>query len=696
MSGNLRFKWKAKQNHRVKCEPAGYHLSLNFYLRQNFISLKIASMKQLLNYLTICAFLFAQIPLNAQKFTCSPEKPVPGETVTIQYDPTGTPLEGLTTFDAVAYLFDFDQNDMAVAIEIPLKKEGNSYMGTVATTKTATALLFGFENLEAKKSDNNDENGYKVLFYQSDRSKAVPGAYATKSMIFGGYGYLGGVKTDREKALTLMQTEFELNPSSKQNVKFYGFYGALGNRLKNEEVVAEVKARIAEMTSGKKVTEAQLLDARGYCYSLGDQDQAKAIEAKMKEKYPKGKVVMYDLMNSFGEAKELTEQVAIFEKLKKNYGTQKEVKASLDRYAGRIASGYAKQDDWANFDKYVSMMTSKQQIASSLNNVAWTMSGESIEAEGKELAKAKEYSARSLRLLEEEMANPTGKQVNQTAKQYKRNMGFSVGMYADTYALLAYKTGDKEDALKYQQIGCDQNEFAEGEMNERYCVYLESVKGGTDAEKLLSKFIVEGKATSKMKEQHKRLFMANNTLESAYDKYIVQLEKEALANKKEELKEKMLDQAAPDFKLVNLMGEEVSLASLKGKVVVVDFWATWCGPCKASFPGMQKAVNKFSDSKDVAFVFIDTWENADDKVKNAADFIASKQYTFNVLMDTEDKTVAAFGVTGIPTKFVVDKNGIIRFKNVGFNGNDEELVNELTMMIELAGGSVPVALTGAP
>jgi peroxiredoxin len=89
----------------------------------------------------------------------------------------------------------------------------------------------------------------------------------------------------------------------------------------------------------------------------------------------------------------------------------------------------------------------------------------------------------------------------------------------------------------------------------------------------------------------------------------------------------------------------------------------------------------------VTFLFVDTWENAGDKAKAAGDFIASKSYTFNVLMDLENEVVSKYGVSGIPTKFVLDGNGKIRFKAVGFNGNDQELVDELSTMIELAGGN---------
>ena len=152
----------------------------------------------------------------------------------------------------------------------------------------------------------------------------------------------------------------------------------------------------------------------------------------------------------------------------------------------------------------------------------------------------------------------------------------------------------------------------------------------------------------------------------------------------EDLRKSMINEKAPVFALVDLNGKKIDLGELKGKVVIVDFWATWCGPCKASFPGMQKMVSKYKDDPNVKFVFIDTWEKGDEKQKNAAEFIANNKYSFHVLMDNDDKVVAEFKVEGIPTKFVIDKNGMVRFKAVGFDGSDDKLMTELTAMIEMA------------
>lgn len=122
-----------------------------------------------------------------------------------------------------------------------------------------------------------------------------------------------------------------------------------------------------------------------------------------------------------------------------------------------------------------------------------------------------------------------------------------------------------------------------------------------------------------------------------------------------------LGTSAPDWTLKTPTGDDVKLSSLKGKVVVMDFWATWCPPCKKAMPMVQKLHEKFG--KDNVQVYgLSTWERGGDPAK----FMADNKYSYGLLVKSDD-VAKAYKVTGIPTFYVIGKDGKILFNSVGFS-----------------------------
>ena len=126
---------------------------------------------------------------------------------------------------------------------------------------------------------------------------------------------------------------------------------------------------------------------------------------------------------------------------------------------------------------------------------------------------------------------------------------------------------------------------------------------------------------------------------------------------------------APAWRLPDLDEKVHDMQSYKGKVVVVDFWGSWCGPCKMELPFFEAAYQRYKNSPNVAFVSIN-WEKAQDAMEHrstARDFIKKNNYTFPVMYDHEHSAVDAYQITGFPTMFTIDRNGIVRYVNIGFD-----------------------------
>jgi len=116
----------------------------------------------------------------------------------------------------------------------------------------------------------------------------------------------------------------------------------------------------------------------------------------------------------------------------------------------------------------------------------------------------------------------------------------------------------------------------------------------------------------------------------------------------------------PDLSTFQLEGE---LPDLDGKVILLDFWASWCAPCKASFPAMDEI---YQDYKDQGFVILAV--SVDNTAKAYKKFADKSEVTFPLMLDTEKKLVSTAEIEAMPTSFLIDKKGIIRSVHKGYLG----------------------------
>jgi tetratricopeptide (TPR) repeat protein len=264
----------------------------------------------------------------------------------------------------------------------------------------------------------------------------------------------------------------------------------------------------------------------------------------------------------------------------------------------------------------------------------------------------------------------------ETEGDYERGMNWMVSMGYDALGWVLNAEGKLDEAEQQLLMSYEMNH--ESRVNLHHLGKFYEAKGDTSRAEhyYVAGLSVQAPGVNPCETSLKDLYATKNPGNpGGFDKYIADIrDADRIKRNEKVLAERVkTPEPAPAFNLKTLDGTRVSLDSLKGKIVAINFWGIWCGWCIQELPDYQKLYDKYKNDPDIVILTIDNDHNPDD----VPPWMKQKGYTFPVLLD--DGFVAKAGITAFPTTWFLDREGRRVFVKVGWS---EKLLEEFSWRLE--------------
>ena len=639
-------------------------------------------LKYLVFFILSFSVFSAVFSQNASKITSLNKSPRAGVSEQYFYEPP----KGMLLPDSLEVLIAYPDKLYSNSKYVYLTKTGKRYNFEYTAKKFSSLLLLTIVDARIKLSDyspaivpkkkvvdNNNRQGFAIHLYDDKGDLFANDAIQWAGLIQDWVYYMDLTEPSNKLLIEMYESAYQKHPELKNEAAYVDYLTVL-YKEKKEDAKATILNYAVDKVK-KAAREIDLLNAARVFALLKMDEEKQAAQNKALEMYPFGELAKekyWQKQYQLNPKIKVTEQTVLADM--NGYISKFKDSSRNDFFYSQIISLLFDTADWEGGLKYQQLVSVKPTNAYINNKYALKLADPKIENPGGSFEIAKLLSKRSLDYMDAE----------KRSKKTDWSMADLLGpyyKYLNTYALVFYKLHQYDSAFYYQDIMYRQSNVLNTEGLERYAVYAEKVKGLNFAKQVLEQQLLSGVKSPIMLDHLQAIYKQLNLSKDEFNN--LQKKNKLLAEQKNAaaIKRNLGTTKAMDFKLQNLSGEAVSLSGLKNKVVVLDFWATWCAPCKAAFPEMQELVNKYKADTGVVFLFIDVWETKEPKKTKeiVANYMKDNSYSFNVLFDEKDEVVNAYKVRGIPQKFVIDKKG-----NVVFISDDGNYMADISLVIEAA------------
>lgn len=645
-----------------------------------------------------------QVGVEASRLSGVPKDLIAGSTIELVYSPKGGPLEGKDQIVALVYMYNFYKWELD---DVELQKDGDVWKGRFVVPSNCAFLAFKFQSTWSKFvdiSDNNDDKGFMYMTVGLD-GQPLPGGYLAwgvfrkPSVNLVGYGYFGPdyQEIDQEALYFWYQREVQAH---LQNVSY--FFSDMMNIVQKQagdryrEAVNLIFATFSSQDDTPKTEDNYITMENIYRYVLKDTVRADSMLNLILEKYPNGwtirrkafdKVYMGNPNRYFDDMCQFLKDYPVTD-LK-----QHPEWPSFIYYNGvrRLAPYFFYPDKDRNILIQMIPDYNFRTLAEIYRSTVFPFHMKKAVADSVNYDVAKALiSEMEKKLTDKSYCIEDDYSPHQSDEWALSNLDQYRGSYAD----ILYCLGKVDEALAQITLISESRRYVESAVNETHLKCLLAKGDLKDINALARNAFKSNAVTPIMMDILKQQYVKNNGKEDGFEAYIESLkpedEKEAF---KEELKKSLIKEAYEPFQMEAMDKSIVKSADWKDKIVVLDFWASWCFPCRSSFPGMQMAVDRYANDPDVKFYFVDTMENSDNYKATAAKIMKEGQYTFNVLFDNVNPETKAQNMVfssmdkinnsmAIPRKMIL-KDGYVRYTVEGYGGSPSKLVDEIAYVIEM-------------
>ncbi|GGP04031.1 hypothetical protein GCM10010992_14720 [Cloacibacterium rupense] len=553
----------------------------------------------------------------------------------------------------------------------PLKKVNSKYEFTIKLPDSIKTVMMIFKNNNETYTDKNEDKAF--TYYLKNTKNGEPEADRLILMEFANYVFK--LNYPDAKLSSEFENLFKTYPKLKDYSETYFKYLIAVNKANPEKgkLLSEKYAKELE----NKEDENSLVKAIFYYRNANNFDKEEQLSKIILEKYPKGLLAKSKFSDSFFDKIRqpdfqldetiVNQFISEFQKYSKHfYDIQ-----TIDQIRTVLLKKAIEEKNWERIEKFEKEISNNWLTANLYNETAWKLAdGDRINSEGKDLDFAEKLARKSLEIYSEKINT-----LNEYDAQSNYDQKFM--FYTDALGMILYKQKRYQEAFAEQSkfINFD---FIDDSNRERYVLSAEKVKGNDFVKNYIYNLLKENNISDNLYHKLSEIYQSQNLPTQEIEKLRTENKKIATKKAQQELyKYYGGDLKAKDFSLTNLEGKTVKLSDYKGKIVVLDFWGTWCGPCRSSLPHMQELVNQYK-GKDVEFFFVDVQENKkpEDVKKTVAKFISDNKYTFNVLLDLDDKVAQSFKIKGVPCEIIINKEGNIISRSEGYDGNLGALIAE--------------------